>query len=468
MSLKSLIQRQKPLTISVISFLLMLAVVVIVGLVGGVHIIDYLQRQLVRHGIDHNQEVIAGMEPLLERSLQDGVAPETIVAKFQGFIDHAGPFGVRLFLIDRKAGTVIADSQRDGKLPYPVAHLLKGPLRQLNGAVIRDPGRWSGNAWRGTERGAVELFSLRKLSVPNNMPNAWTLGVSSDLSELFALMDALHLHLDAVLLVTYGLIGLLGFLVLRWVGRRYESGLEQQVAARTRELEQAHASLLDQARLVTIGQTASVLAHEMRNPLASIKLALSGVSRGDGLSAREKQRVELVVGEVDRLEAMLSETLDYAKPVAPDRQPMTLDALLDGVLELEARLFAEKQLKLIRETCPSCPSVRVDSEKMRQALLNLLKNAREASPEGGEVRIVLRMANAQLLLSISNQGEALDEAVRKHAYDFFFTTKSRGTGLGLGLVKHVVEAHGGSVALHGDAGLITAAVSLPIAASNEA
>jgi signal transduction histidine kinase len=462
-SLKSLIRQQKPLTVSLISFLLMLAIVVVIGLVGGRHIIAYLQERLVEHGIDHNEEVIMGMHPLLEHSLQDGVKADVVVADFQRFIEHAEPFGVRLFLVDLSRNMVIADSLETRHLPYPVQDLARTPVRRFDGSLVADVSQWDGTVWRTTSSGAVELLTLHPLQMPQAARQHWALGVSSDLSELLVLMDELHLHLDSVLLLTYGLIGLLGFLVLRWVGRRYESGLEQQVAARTRELEKAHEKLLEQARLATIGQTASVLAHEMRNPLASIKLALSGVSRSDNLQEREKQRMALVLGEVDRLENMLSENLEYVHPVVRDEQPVALDDLLDKVLELEQPMMDSASLVIQRQRCSDCPRLRLDTRKMQQVLLNLLRNAREASPAGGQVKVLLQRVDKELMLVISNRGEGLSNEIREQAFDLFFTTKARGTGLGLGLVKRVVEEHGGSVSLAEDRdGNISVSVILPL------
>ncbi len=465
---KSLIRRQKPLTVSLVSFLLMLVIVVIIGLVGGRHIIGYLQEQLVQHGMDHNEEVIAGIRPVLEKSLQDAVRPGIVIGEFQDFIEHAEPFGVRLFLVDVARRQVIADSRRGQQPPYDVKELVQTPVRRFDGSTINRVTDWEGTAWRKTSRGAIELLTLHSLDMPAGLEEQWALGVSSDLSELLVLMDELHLHLDGVLLLTYGLIGLLGFLVLRWVGRRYESGLEQQVAARTRELEKAHEKLLEQARLATIGQTASVLAHEMRNPLASIKLALSGVSRSDCLEERERQRVSLVLGEVDRLENMLNETLDYVRPVIPDEQPLKLDELLDQVLALEAPLLEEAGLTVDRRRCEDCPPIRLDRRKMLQVLLNLMKNAREAEPEDGLVRVSLGREADHLVLEVANRGAMLTEEIRRHAFDFFYTTKARGTGLGLGLVKRVVEAHGGRVSLAetGD-GLIMVKLTLPLSRANE-
>ncbi|WP_456444747.1 sensor histidine kinase [Thiolapillus sp.] len=463
MTWKSLIQQQKPLTVSLVSFMLMLVIVVIIGLVGGRHIIDYLQERLIEHGIDHNEEVIMGMHPLLEHSLQDGASVDGVITDFQRFIDHAEPFGVRLFLVDLSQGRVVADSLKIRHLPYPVKDLVVTPVHRFDGSLIKDVAHWDGTAWRRTSSGAIELLTLHPLRMPESARQHWALGVSSDLTELLVLMDELHLHLDMVLLITYGLIGLLGFLVLRWIGRRYESGLEQQVAKRTRELEKAHAEILEQARLATIGQTASVLAHEMRNPLASIKLALSSVSRNANLQDREKQRMALVLGEVDRLENMLNENLEYVRPVVRDEQPVHLDELLDKVLTLEEPLMEAASLTLVRHRCAECPAVHLDSRKMQQVLLNLLKNAREASPVDSKIAVTLRKTGDSLVLLVSNQGEPLSPKIREQAFDLFFTTKARGTGLGLGLVRRVVEEHGGSVELLGeDDGMTTVQLVLPI------
>ncbi|HDK38116.1 MAG TPA: GHKL domain-containing protein [Thiolapillus brandeum] len=463
MTWKNLIQEQKSLTISIVSFLLMLSIVVIIGFVGGRHIIGYLQGQLVEHGISHNEEVIAGMRPLLESSLQDGVEPLAVVESFQRFIEHVEPFDVRLFLVDRGEGKVIADSEAPKQLPYAVQRLVKTPVRTFDGNPVASTAQWHGTVWRETGKDSIELLTLHDLQMPSTAGQQWALGVSSNLSGLLLLMDELHLHLDVVLLVTYGLIGLFGFLVLRWVGRRYESSLEQQVEERTRQLEKAHEELLDQARLATIGQTATVLAHEMRNPLASIKFALSGLSSSDNLAEREQLRMGLVLGEVDRLEGMLDETLDYVRPVVRDEHPVILDKLLDKVLRLEQPLLEQQHLRVHRIRCSNCPAIELDSSKMQQVLLNLLKNAREASPVDGEIQLAVDRRGDSLVLTIRNQGEPLSKEVQEHAFEFFFTTKARGTGLGLGLVKRVIEEHGGRVELSsGTDGVTTAMLILPL------
>jgi signal transduction histidine kinase len=238
---------------------------------------------------------------------------------------------------------------------------------------------------------------------------------------------------------------------VRGIGRAYERRLELQVRERTRALEAAHAEMLRKARLATIGQTASVLAHEMRNPLASIKLALSGVKGSDGLDERARRRVELVAGEVDRLDGLLRDTLDHVRPVQLSHKPVKLEDLLTGLLRQEEPLLRRRGLRVRRERCAQNTALRLDENKLHQALLNLLKNAAEASPAGEEIRMGLHREAGDAVLEIANRGEPLSAEVLARAFDPFFTTKPRGSGLGLGLVKRVVEEHGGTVALASDA-----------------
>jgi signal transduction histidine kinase len=295
------------------------------------------------------------------------------------------------------------------------------------------------------------LIWLEKIDGEESPSNQWLLGVASDQHKLNDFLGELHWHLDGILLVTYMMIGFLGLFAMRGIGRAYERKLEAQVQERTLALKVAHDDVLEKTRLATIGQTASVLAHEMRNPLASIKLALSGMSGQENLSDRTQRRVELVTGEVDRLDALLSQTLDYVRPVILSTRPVLLDDLISKVEEQQQPLFTEHGITLRRQLCAECAAIRLDEDKMHQVLLNLLKNAVEASPEGGEIGLRLLSDNVNhVVIEITNGGEPIDAETADRAFDPFFTTKPRGSGLGLGLVKRIIEEHGGKVTIDGN------------------
>ena len=286
-------------------------------------------------------------------------------------------------------------------------------------------------------------------------PDRWVLGIAKDQKTLTDLLGDLHWHLDAVMLLTYVLITLLGYYAMRSIGRAYERRLESQIRDRTQALEAAHEEVLLKTRLATIGQTASVLTHEMRNPLASIKLALSGLKGSGTMEEREHRRVDLVLGEVDRLDGLLSETLDYVRPVKLSAKPVDMDRLLSKVLQQQEPLMEEKGVRLKHEGCTDCTAMRTDQAQIHQVLLNLIKNAIEASPQGDEISTSMRREENELVFEITNGGEPLSEEIMKRAFEPFFTTKPKGTGLGLGLVKRVVEEHGGTVTLASNVGIGT-------------
>ncbi len=415
-----------------------------IGLTGTSYVVSYLRDRLTVHGIEHDRAIVASLQSLLDSELR---AEERTPTVLQRFAEKYGAFGYRIFILDVFRKELVADSGEKGGLPKPVASSWLGSLVPLERSGDTRPLQ-DGGAATATDAMGRPLLLWIALGKSSPAPEgASTIGVASDPTTLASFLGDLHWHLDGIMVLTYLLIGILGLFSVRGTGRAYERRLESQVRERTRALESAHAQILRRERLATIGQTASVLAHEMRNPLASIKLALSGVKGSDCLAERERRRVELVVGEVDRLDSLLSQTLDYARPIQLSSDPVVLDDLLTQVLHREEPLLSRREVCVRREYCRDCTAIRLDEDKMHQALLNLLKNALEATPPGGEIGMRLYRDGAEAVLEIANGGEPLSEETLARAFDPFFTTKPKGSGLGLGLVKRVVEEHGGTVAL---------------------
>jgi len=271
-----------------------------------------------------------------------------------------------------------------------------------------------------------------------------------------------YCRLELVLTSAFVLVAVLGFASLRWLGRTYEHRLEDALALRAHELHQANQQLLAQARLATIGETAAMLTHEMRNPLASIGLTLSHLSGLSELGTRDRRRLGLINGEVQRLEALLSESLDYVHPVAISDAPQDLVALLSEVMQLAAPLCDEKQIRLAPRLADDTPSLRLDREKMQQVIWNLIKNAVEASRPSGVIGLQLSADEKTVSLTISNQGEPMSDEALQHAFDLYYSTKPGGSGLGLALVKRVVEEHGGRVLIErSEMGEMRVVLSLP-------
>ncbi len=413
-----------------------------VGLTGTAHVLGYLQERLLSHGIHHNRDIAENLLPYLHPVLGSTGTPSRDA--LQGTLERFGSLGYRLFVVDRERRLLVADSHAMSPLPTPIdASWLADASSGTEG---QEPLRLDqGPAVKVSESGLTTLIWLQQAGAGTSSEHPWLLGVASDQNTLVQFLGDLHWHLDLVLLTTFVLIALLGHMALRGIGRMYERDLEAQVRQRTRELELAHEAVVRNTRLATIGQTASMLAHEIRNPLASIKLALGGLKDYGAIPERERRRVALVSGEVDRLDALLSETLDYVRPLQLSMEQVDVELLIEHVISQQRPLLRKKAITVDRIKCNHCPALRLDRAKMHQVLLNLLKNAVEASPPGSQIRVHHYRDGTMAVVEVTNPGDPIPPEILERAFEPFSTTKPRGSGLGLVLVKRVVEEHGGQV-----------------------
>jgi len=200
--------------------------------------------------------------------------------------------------------------------------------------------------------------------------------------------------------------------------------------------------LAESTRLASIGEFASGIVHEIRNPLATISMALEHVCARVEMNPGAGKRVKVASEEVDRLERLLADILLYAKPLTLERQPISLCELLQDVLQgfVEAAKFDVEILP--------CPAIMVDADRMRQVLINLLRNAEQASPAEAAVSVMCRPVDEDWVeIQIANGGEAIPARVLDRVFEPFVTSKSNGTGLGLPIVHRIVAAHGGDVSI---------------------
>ncbi len=205
--------------------------------------------------------------------------------------------------------------------------------------------------------------------------------------------------------------------------------------------------LLASERLAAIGRMASHVTHEVRNPLSSIALnveMLEDELPEDATEARALLRP--IQREIDRLTAITAEYLHLARVPSPRLELGDLGEIVLDVCNFVAREMASASVTLEVDLDRAMNArVALDEGQIRQALLNLLRNAREAMPKGGRLEVSLIRGEETLALGVRDSGEGMDEAVREHVFDLFFSTKSEGTGLGLPLTRQIVEAHGGTI-----------------------
>ena len=234
------------------------------------------------------------------------------------------------------------------------------------------------------------------------------------------------------------------------------NAMAQRLFARERELRAQGEALLRSERLAAIGRIAAQITHEIRNPLSSISLNTEELSeRLQGASSDARGLCDAIVREVDRLAAVTEEYLRFARLPKPMMAPADLNEavreLLDFVRpELEAGGVAlEKSLE------PGLPRVHADVGQLRQLLLNLVRNAREAMPGGGALRVATRRAGGaegSVEIEVRDSGGGIPPERLQRIFDPFFTTKERGTGLGLAVAQEIAQEHGGRLTCESEAG----------------
>jgi signal transduction histidine kinase len=204
--------------------------------------------------------------------------------------------------------------------------------------------------------------------------------------------------------------------------------------------------LVENQRLASIGQFASGIAHEIRNPLATINLALEHLAGLTELPPGAAQRVTLASQEVARLERLLADILLYARPLTLDRKPSDLGALIE-----ESAARWPDRIDLVMDTKPV--AAEVDPDRVRQVLINLFQNAIQANTGSAGVRVEVRLTGRQWVeIEISNGGEPIPPRILDRLFEPFVTTKRDGTGLGLAIVRRIVAAHGGDIQVTSSAG----------------
>ncbi len=210
-----------------------------------------------------------------------------------------------------------------------------------------------------------------------------------------------------------------------------------------RELRDSLESLKRADRMAAIGNLSAGLAHEIRNPLASIEGAAEILEGG---RVAEDQRLEflgIIRKECRRLNRLLGNLLDFARPRAPQRQRLEVESLVDSVIGLVAHAAEGQRVRLHKEVSPSGATLDCDGEQLKQVILNLVLNAVQAMPDGGDVRLVARSGESEMVIEVIDEGVGVDPEDLDKLFNPFFTTKESGTGLGLAVAHQIVGQHGG-------------------------
>ena len=274
--------------------------------------------------------------------------------------------------------------------------------------------------------------------------------------ELLALRLTLHTYrADTVIRrARLNLVVLLCLLAAGWI-------LSMALHRFTRREEQHKLAMARRESLAQLGEMGAMLAHEIRNPLAGIK----GFAQIIGKRPQDERNsafAERIVAETRRMETLVSDLLAYAKS---DRESMATVDLMEIVSSTAVLLRSEAEQLHVNIVCEAPESVLIvgNRDRLGQALLNLGKNAIQAMPDGGTIRITAAIVDKQAIIKVSDEGYGISQEDIPRIFEPFFTTKARGTGLGLALCRKIVEEHGGTITVQSTVGQGTSvAMTIPI------
>lgn len=234
----------------------------------------------------------------------------------------------------------------------------------------------------------------------------------------------------------------ISFSVAEIRGHLYFTGIVRDIS----EYKQMEDRLLQSERLAAIGNTVTHIAHEIKNPLLIIGGFARQLLKAPGLDEKSQRKLALIADEVARLEQMVAEMRDFLHPPASQKSLGQMEDVLEEALEFFQDAFKERYIQVHRRKEGALPPITFDPKQIRQVLLNLFKNALEAMPRGGELTVASRVSGPHLELSVTDSGEGMSPEVAAHIFQPYYTTKEKGSGLGLAVCQSIVkEQHGGLI-----------------------
>jgi len=224
--------------------------------------------------------------------------------------------------------------------------------------------------------------------------------------------------------------------------------------------------LRQQDRLAALGKVVSGVAHEVRNPLNSIKLTLQLLERRLKKGIVASNEVQECLQEIDRLDMIVGRLLAFGRPAMTNRHPQKIEPLVHQAIKMVNDPAQQKNVQIAIRNMESGLMADVDGPQIIQVLINLLLNAVEASPSSGMVVLNAESLGPNICIKLSDDGEHIPDDVRQHIFDAYYTTKPTGNGLGLAVSREIVVNHGGALEFESESTGTTFIMLLPIERSS--
>lgn len=257
--------------------------------------------------------------------------------------------------------------------------------------------------------------------------------LSSDYRKIF--------KFQVLVISTISIVMAILLLTLIFVVKRGEGIIEKRAHERIRLKDQ----LAKAKHLSSLGEMVAGVSHEIRNPLgiisSSAELLKKRMDPQDALNAI----ADIIVAEARRLNNIISDFLNFARPKAPNRNPCRIDQIINKNINYLGHQIKENGYVIRTHYDGDIPDIMADGDMLYQAFLNLLINGMQAMPDGGTIDVTIESDDDAIWVFIEDEGAGVAPAVLEKIWDPFFTTKEKGTGLGLGIVRNIIEAHDGMI-----------------------
>lgn len=207
-------------------------------------------------------------------------------------------------------------------------------------------------------------------------------------------------------------------------------------------------ALLRTKSLAAVGKAVSEIAHDMKTPLVAIGGFARNLAKKHEKGQANRKKLDIMIRETTRLEAMVREMLDFGKELEIHSAPTSLNAIVEEAVEVAKPMALESGVELCVEPNGNVVELPLDTSRIKQVLLNLIANSVQACTHGNKVTVKTECSGGYVLLKVSDQGCGISPEDRDKIFDPFFSKKKDGTGLGLAIVKKIVEAHGATISVH--------------------
>ncbi len=249
------------------------------------------------------------------------------------------------------------------------------------------------------------------------------------------------------------------FLVLRLMVKRGERIIQKRTEERMILKEELNRT----RHLSALGEMTAGISHEIRNPLGIIRSSAELLKKKMKKFDPSNSIPDIIVEESGRMDDIITDFLNYAKPKIPILSPCQISEVIDKNLSYLSYEITEKGFRIKRKYDPYLPEILADADMLYQAFLNILINAMQAMPDQGEILIKTSLNENMAIIIFEDQGEGVSDEIMEKVWDPFFTTKEKGTGLGLGLVKNIIESHKGTIEIENKQDIgIRVIIELPV------